>query len=383
MANFNLDGIQFTADNTSMLKDGQRTVKFGNVENGDFSEASEYGVLPFVNAVEIDWNGAQLGDKEINTTGELLSYISGVANNIPEVPADVITESKLSAKGYITSGELSTMGYITADEMELSAVNVESWVSSNFVEKPSQTTILAGVVTLNEKIDFYDNNQVKNVILNNIAVNLHNYNWKYTNSFNAAYVSTNNIDVDNALYGTIKCTTNTSGYLYLVTVNPIFATNDVMSELPSPTHIHTFSYISSNTLPSALDLNNFINYNDVMFFAYVKAEKQGQSPLVKAVWLADEVAESDTYTIQAIVSIYDCNTFIGSGALLNIYTSFLYTPPTVPPTQETPSKAPTKNPSSGTSTGTTQPPTSITTEDPTTGATESATSEPVTTETPS
>ena len=27
-----------------------------------------------VNAVEIDWNGAQLGDKEINTTGELLSH---------------------------------------------------------------------------------------------------------------------------------------------------------------------------------------------------------------------------------------------------------------------------------------------------------------------
>ena len=74
MANFNLDGIQFTADNTSMLKDGQRTVKFGNVENGDFSEVNEYGVVPFVNAVEIDWNGAQLGDKEINTTGELLSH---------------------------------------------------------------------------------------------------------------------------------------------------------------------------------------------------------------------------------------------------------------------------------------------------------------------
>lgn len=26
------------------------------------------------NAIDIDWNGAQLGDKEINTTGELLSH---------------------------------------------------------------------------------------------------------------------------------------------------------------------------------------------------------------------------------------------------------------------------------------------------------------------
>ena len=28
----------------------------------------------FVNAVEIDWNGAQLGTTTINTTGELLSH---------------------------------------------------------------------------------------------------------------------------------------------------------------------------------------------------------------------------------------------------------------------------------------------------------------------
>ena len=26
------------------------------------------------NAIDIDWNGAQLGDKEINTAGELLSH---------------------------------------------------------------------------------------------------------------------------------------------------------------------------------------------------------------------------------------------------------------------------------------------------------------------
>ena len=46
----------------------------GRKENGDFEYAQEDGVKYFVNAVEIDWNGAQLGDKEINTTGELLSH---------------------------------------------------------------------------------------------------------------------------------------------------------------------------------------------------------------------------------------------------------------------------------------------------------------------
>ena len=37
-----------------------------DLEDGDIA-------TKLVNAVEIDWNGAQLGDKEINTTGELLS----------------------------------------------------------------------------------------------------------------------------------------------------------------------------------------------------------------------------------------------------------------------------------------------------------------------
>ena len=46
----------------------------GRKENGDFEYAEEDGVQPFVNAVEIDWNGAQLGTTTINTTGELLSH---------------------------------------------------------------------------------------------------------------------------------------------------------------------------------------------------------------------------------------------------------------------------------------------------------------------
>ena len=46
----------------------------GRKENGDFEYAQADGVKYFVNAVEIDWNGARLGDNEINTTGELLSH---------------------------------------------------------------------------------------------------------------------------------------------------------------------------------------------------------------------------------------------------------------------------------------------------------------------
>ena len=64
------NGITFSTITVgSQLED-----KYSNGNNGDFSMASMLGVQPFVNAVEIDWNGAQLGDKEINTTGELLSH---------------------------------------------------------------------------------------------------------------------------------------------------------------------------------------------------------------------------------------------------------------------------------------------------------------------
>jgi len=73
MSTFNLDGIQFTADNNSLGIAGKKTLKFGNANNGDFADAAADGVEKFVNAVEIDWNGMVLGDKTINTTGELLS----------------------------------------------------------------------------------------------------------------------------------------------------------------------------------------------------------------------------------------------------------------------------------------------------------------------
>ena len=39
-------------------------------ENSAFKRGS---IKYLINAVEIDWNGAQLGDKTLNTTGEVLS----------------------------------------------------------------------------------------------------------------------------------------------------------------------------------------------------------------------------------------------------------------------------------------------------------------------
>ena len=60
--------------------------KYGNINNGDFtsenSSVYEDGIKPFVNAVEIDWNGANLGSYIINSTAQLLSYMSTISEKI-------------------------------------------------------------------------------------------------------------------------------------------------------------------------------------------------------------------------------------------------------------------------------------------------------------
>ena len=62
-------------DNNITFNNVKETVDFGM---GPVGIAGQTGVEPefggVINAIDIDWNGAQLGDKEINTTGELLSH---------------------------------------------------------------------------------------------------------------------------------------------------------------------------------------------------------------------------------------------------------------------------------------------------------------------
>ena len=42
----------------------------------------EAGIEPVINAIEIDWNSANLGSYIINTTGQLLSYMSNISQKI-------------------------------------------------------------------------------------------------------------------------------------------------------------------------------------------------------------------------------------------------------------------------------------------------------------
>ena len=82
MATFTLNGIQFTATEAPQ----QLPDKYGNGDNGDFADAGTDGVEPFINAVEIDWNGAVLpqsnisngGSLTINNTGDLLNLVNEI-----------------------------------------------------------------------------------------------------------------------------------------------------------------------------------------------------------------------------------------------------------------------------------------------------------------
>jgi hypothetical protein len=74
MANYSYtnSGIDFTLQDNDILQ-------FRKISNGDGS-FNHGEIVPLINAVEIDWNGATttMGDasKVINTTGELISYLA-------------------------------------------------------------------------------------------------------------------------------------------------------------------------------------------------------------------------------------------------------------------------------------------------------------------
>ena len=94
MATFSQNGIQFTATPGQLKPAG----KISKASNGNFSDAATDGVESFINAVEIDWNGAVLPNGNIgnatsvtiNTTGDLLKLIDDMQKEIYALSAAVI-----------------------------------------------------------------------------------------------------------------------------------------------------------------------------------------------------------------------------------------------------------------------------------------------------
>jgi hypothetical protein len=54
----------------------------GNKFDAEYFAENPNDLAKSFNAIEIDWNGAQLGSTTINTTGQLLSYITTLSNRI-------------------------------------------------------------------------------------------------------------------------------------------------------------------------------------------------------------------------------------------------------------------------------------------------------------
>lgn len=72
------NGIKFGDIKTIGHASGSFAGKANYTVNGSNANSLKGGeidtAIQSFNAIDIDWNGAQLGDKEINTTGELLSH---------------------------------------------------------------------------------------------------------------------------------------------------------------------------------------------------------------------------------------------------------------------------------------------------------------------
>lgn len=83
MATFSQNGIQFTATKGNVLPG-----KYSNGHNDEFNTAQIDGVEPLINAVEIDWNGADLS-----------SAASSFANAADTAPVSTITTTVELIKG--------------------------------------------------------------------------------------------------------------------------------------------------------------------------------------------------------------------------------------------------------------------------------------------
>ena len=81
MSTINQNGIDFNNINVGekVFSTGGKYSHVDNTWDGVYDPADLY---MSVNAVEIDWQGAQLGSTTINTTGQLLSYITTLSNRI-------------------------------------------------------------------------------------------------------------------------------------------------------------------------------------------------------------------------------------------------------------------------------------------------------------
>ena len=89
MATIVQDNINFTVNSDTVFSKNGKYTHGSNIDGNKF-DAEYFAENPndlakSFNAIEIDWNGAQLGELIINTTGQLLSYMSSISQKIENI----------------------------------------------------------------------------------------------------------------------------------------------------------------------------------------------------------------------------------------------------------------------------------------------------------
>jgi hypothetical protein len=253
------------------------------------------------------------------------------------------------------------MGYTTSSNLTNKIDSITDWVSSNYVEKPTVTKIIAGVLTKDENYEYED---LENVILDNesgfmksIILDSFEGNLSFDSPFNSSYISTDNFDADGNIYGEIKCKTRNSGYLYLVTVEPI-----KMNDIRSITYCgdESFSSITSNTLPVGVtDLNEHTQVS-VSYYAYIDKYTSTGNYVVKEGHISkDDFSDENLINWAGNFTIINCNMYIAGGTRLTLNLNV------EPVSPLSPTPTPTEATEEPTSSGTTPEPSSQATQEPT------------------
>ena len=77
MATIKQDNINFNVNKDAIFASGGKYTHTSNIDgsvfDADYFAENPNDITKSINAIEIDWNGAQLGELIINTTGQLLS----------------------------------------------------------------------------------------------------------------------------------------------------------------------------------------------------------------------------------------------------------------------------------------------------------------------
>ena len=122
----------------------QNEISFGNVEKGSGVTgkignssnkflSSTANVQPFVNAVEIDWNGASICEQTVTTTGQLLKIINDLYNKVNNISTDVkVSSISLDYTSSTWQADKGDTMNVTATVYPTGATNSTiKWTSSN------------------------------------------------------------------------------------------------------------------------------------------------------------------------------------------------------------------------------------------------------------